>query len=79
MRPSPAFQSRDLLHHAAAGFDHFDLALDFIFQRRADEAEAVDVLDLGLGAEFSAPFSRTLTLASQRSEPSSMLQSETPV
>ena len=42
-----------LLHHAAALFQHADLALDLILQRRANVAEAVDVLDLGLGAELS--------------------------
>ncbi len=40
------------LHHAAAGFDDLDLALNFIFQSRADEAEAVDILDFGFGSEF---------------------------
>ena len=68
-----------LLHDAAAVFDDADLALDLVLDRGADVAEAVDVFDFGLGAELFAPLSMTLTLASQRREPSSMLQSETPV
>ena len=44
-----------LLHNAPARFDHFDLALDLVLQRRADEFEAVDVLHFGLGAEFFLP------------------------
>ena len=39
-----------LLHHAAAALDHFDLPLDLIVQRVADEAEAVHVLHFRLGA-----------------------------
>ena len=41
-----------LLDHAPAGLEDFDLALDFVFEGGADEAETVDVLDFGLGAEF---------------------------
>ena len=52
MRPSFGVPEPRLLHHAPAGLDHFDLALDLVLQRRADELEAVDVLDFGLGAEF---------------------------
>ena len=36
----------------AAGFEDVDLASDFVFQRFADEAEGIHVLDFGLGAEF---------------------------
>ena len=39
-----------LLHDAAAVFEDADLALDLVLQRSADVAEAVDVLDFGLGA-----------------------------
>ena len=68
-----------LLRDLAAAFDDLDLALDFVVHRVADEAEGVHVLDFGLGAELLLSDRPTLTLASQRSEPSSMLQSLTPV
>ena len=41
-----------LLDDAAAGLDDLDLALDLVLQSGADEAEGVDVLHLGLGAEL---------------------------
>ncbi len=41
-------------------------------------AKAVHIFHFRLGAEFFRAFQRTLTLASQRSEPSSMLQSLPP-
>ncbi len=41
-----------LLDYPAAFFDHLDLALDLVLQRRADEAEAVDVLHFGFRAEL---------------------------
>ena len=41
-----------LLRDLAAGFDHVDLAVDFVLQRLADEAERIHVLDFGLGAEL---------------------------
>ena len=68
-----------LLDDAAAGLDDLDLALDLVLQRGTDEAEGVDVLHLGLGAELLRPQGRTDTFASHRNEPSSMLQSETAV
>jgi hypothetical protein len=40
-----------LLHHLAAALDEFDLAFDFEFDRAFDEAERVQVLDLGARAE----------------------------
>jgi hypothetical protein len=42
-----------------------------------DVAERVEVLDLARVPSFEAPRGRTETFASQRSEPSSMLTSET--
>ena len=45
--PEPRF-----LHHAAAAFEHFNLAPNLILEGRANVAKAVDVLNLGLGAEF---------------------------
>ena len=54
----PAFggvvQAR-LLLDPAAGLQHLLVALDLILQRLPDEAEGVDVLDFGLGAEFLLP------------------------
>ncbi len=44
-----------LLHDLAAGFEHANLPLDLVFERLPDEAERIDVLDLGLGAEFLLP------------------------
>ena len=41
-----------LLHDAATVFDDADLALDLVLDGGADVAEAVDVFDLGFGAEF---------------------------
>src|ERR1035437_3521860 len=41
-----------LLNVASAGFQNLNLALDLVLQSGADEAEAVDVLDLDLGAEL---------------------------
>ena len=69
-----------LLDDAATVFEDADLAFDLVLYGGADVAEGVDVFDLGFGAVLrAAPLSITLTLASQRSEPSSMLQSLTPV
>ena len=57
-----------LLHHAAALFQHADLALDLILQSRANVAEAIDVLDLGLGAELRVGLEhdRNVRVAAQR-------------
>ncbi len=41
-----------LLDDAAAALDDLDLALDLVLEGGADEAEGVDVLHLGLGAEL---------------------------
>ena len=43
------------LRDLAAGFDDLDVALDLVFQRLLDEAERIDVLDFGFGAEFFLP------------------------
>ena len=43
-----------LLDDAAAVFDDADLALDLVLDGGADVAEAVDVLDFGLGAELAS-------------------------
>ena len=40
-----------LLHHAAAGFDHGDVALDLVFESALEIAEGVQILHFGLGAE----------------------------
>ena len=40
------------LRDLATGLDDADVALDLVLQRLLDEAERVDVLDLGFGAEF---------------------------
>src|ERR1039458_7671557 len=40
------------LRDPATGLDDADVALDLVLQRLLDEAERVDVLDLGFGAEF---------------------------
>ena len=44
-----------LLHHPAALLDELGLALDLVLDRLLDEAEGVDVLDLGAGAELLLP------------------------
>ncbi len=75
--PPPRSRPRFLLDFAA-GFQHTDLPLDFIFQRPLQIAKRIQILHFHFGAEFfGVARSRTLTLASQRSEPSSMLQSLT--
>ena len=66
-----------LLHDLAAALDQLDLALDLVVDRALDEAERVEVLDLGARAELlPGPCGRTETLASQRNEPSCMLPSQ---
>ena len=45
-----------LLDHAAAVFDDADLALDLVLHRGADVAEAVHILNFGLGAELFGIF-----------------------
>ena len=68
-----------LLHDLAAALDQLDLPLDLEVDRPLDEAEGVEVLDLGAGAELRlCPRGRTETLASQRNEPSCMLPSQMP-
>ena len=44
-----------LLLDPAAGLQHLLVALDLVLQRLADEAERVDVLHFGLGAELALP------------------------
>jgi hypothetical protein len=56
--------------------EHVDLARDLVVDGLLDEAERVDVLDLGARAEFFRPDRRTDTFASQRNEPSCMLPSQ---
>ena len=56
------------LHHLAAVFDQLDLALHFVIDGFFDEAERVDVLDLGTGAECGLadrPY-RDVAVAAQR-------------
>ena len=69
------------LWNAAAPLDNPDVALDFVFQRLLQIAEGVEIFYFDFDAEFfrGPAHRRTLMLASQRSEPSSMLQSLTPV
>ena len=56
------------------------LALDLGLDRRLDEAEGVQVLELGPRAELlAARRGRSETLASQRNCPFSMSASETPM
>ena len=42
-----------LLHHLATALDDQDLALDLVVDRLLDEAEGIDVLQLGAGAELA--------------------------
>ena len=53
--PSIGVVQASFLRDLAAGLNHADLALNLVLQRLADEAEGVDVLDLGLGAELFLP------------------------
>ena len=57
-----------LLRDAAAGFEHADLALDFVFERALQIAEGVQILDFGLGAEVlgAAPAHADVGVAAQR-------------
>jgi hypothetical protein len=77
--PSLRVVEARLLRDLAAGFDHLDLALDFVFQRLRMKRNELTFLTSALVPNSFWPRGRTLTLASQRSEPSSMLQSLTPV
>ncbi len=52
--------------------------MDLVLDGPLHVAEGVQVLDLRPRAEGRLPPRRIETLASQRSDPSSMLQSETP-
>ncbi|CRR45324.1 hypothetical protein PAERUG_E16_London_17_VIM_2_04_14_05465 [Pseudomonas aeruginosa] len=56
------------LDHLAAVLDQLDLALDLVVDRLLDEAEGVDVLDLGAGAEFGLALRshRDVAVAAQR-------------
>ena len=56
------------LHHLAAILDQLDLALDLVVDGLLDEAERVDVLDLGAGAELGLPLGayRDVAVAAQR-------------
>src|ERR1700681_1387702 len=56
------------LRDSATGLDDADVALDLVLQRLPDEAERVDVLDLGFGAEFllSARPHADVSVAAQR-------------
>src|SRR2546429_4409471 len=42
-----------LLGQAAAGFEHTDVALDFIFERFLQETEGVEIFDFDFGPEFA--------------------------
>jgi len=61
------------LEEAAAGFEDADMALDFVFEAFWRKAERVRFL-LRLWCRILLSRGRTLTLASQRSEPSSNLR-----
>ena len=50
--PVDGVEEAGLLDHLASRLDNVDLALDLVFDRLLDEAEGVDVLQLGAGAEF---------------------------
>ena len=63
----------------AALFKDLGLTADFVCQAVMQVLEAVHVLQLGLGAELRLSAAAKLTLPSQRSEPSSMEQSEMPI
>jgi hypothetical protein len=67
-----------LLDDLPAALEQLDLAHDLVSERVVQRLERVHVLDLGLGAELGLSSRRTLTFASTRIEPSSMLQSEIP-
>ena len=56
------------LGNFSAAFNDSDLALDFVFQRLANEAKRVDVLDFGFGAKFllSARSHTDIGIAAQR-------------
>ena len=43
------------LRDSAATFDNFDLPLDLVFQRFADKAKRINVLDFRFRAEFFLP------------------------
>jgi len=66
------------LGDSAAGFDDADVAFDFVFEALRDSGTSLRFFT-STWCEFVAPRRRTLTLASQRSEPSSILTSLTPV
>jgi hypothetical protein len=76
--PAARVEVQRLLQHAVAALAQRDLALDLRVDALHQEAERVHVLELGLGAELVSPLRRTDTLASARSEPSSMFTSLTP-
>ena len=77
--PARRIEVQRLLHDRLARLEQRDLARDLGVDAALEEAEGVHVLELGLGARARVvPAGRTETLASQRSEPSSMFTSLTP-
>ena len=66
-----------LLHHPAARLQPFDLPPGLIVDGPADGLEGAEVFQLGV-PKVSDPLGIKETLTSQRSEPSCILQSETP-
>ena len=76
-RPGRRVVVQRLLLHRPAAVQQLDLALDLGRHALGQELERVHVLEFGLGAQLGrSPAGRTETLASQRSEPFSMSQSD---
>ena len=66
-----------LLLDRAAGGDDVDLPRDLVLQRAPYAADAVEIFQFALGAEFLLPFGRTEMFTSQRIWPFSMSASLT--
>ena len=50
--PVSRIEQAGFLHHATAAFEDAHLPFDFLIHRQFQEAEGVQILDLGLGAEL---------------------------